>query len=338
MPSFSFLKNPSDDTVRGWLYSIAMGLPTLIGFLCHLQTDLVFVSLGAMFALRLDPRSRPVPQVLAIIGGMLLMLISATLGAYLVGHQKLSMAALLFISFLAGQPKSEQAYLSLLGKFIAAALVITEMGIPATPSRALAYFVGALLACTLTIIQDKAYPPYQASWVPSNEWHKLMAGDTNGPLFGLTLPLTMLAAIVTANAIHAHHTAWAGLTVLFVMHVNDAETWEKIRQRTLGTLLGVINSYIIILFIPIYAFAPLIFLFAFFMPKTLKNNYLIFSMLMSSCVLMLINIATLHQGGDLDLIKWRFFDTLIGSLWVTFSLVVLRLFKVFWPNDKQQVP
>lgn len=331
-----YLTNPTDDIIRGCLYAIGMGLPIFIGYWSQLQTELAFVAMGTMFSLRLDPRSRPKPQALAIIGGMGLMLASATLGAYLTDHRQLAIATFLFISYLAGQPKPEQAYLSLLGKFTAAALLLTEMGIPASFDIAMAYLLGAIFAVMLTIVQDKYFPPSEVIWNPGNEWHKLMAGDTNGPLFGFTLPLTILAALVTAEAFHAHHSVWAGLTVLFVMHVNDAVTWRKIRQRTLGTLLGVILSYGIIVFLPSYSLAIIIFGLAFFLPIYLKKNYLIFSMLMTACVLIVIDIATLHQGGDIQLIKWRFLDTLIGSLWVATSLTILRLFKTFWPNHNNE--
>lgn len=321
-----------DIIVRGYLYAIGMGIPILVGLFCHLQQELAFVAMGAMFSLRLDPRDYPKRQVIAILGGMVLMIASASLGALLIDHKKMAIAVFIFISFLAGQPKSEQAYLSLLGKFIAASLLLTEMGIPASINIAIAYFSGAVFALILTLLQDNYFPAADACWDPQSEWRKLMTGDINGPLFGLTLPLTILAAVLTAKFFHAQHISWAGLTVLFVMHVNDATTWAKIRQRIVGTLLGVLLSYVIILYFPIYSYGIILCVCAFFIPFSLKTNYLLLSMVVTTCVLIVIDIAMLKQGGDMLLIKWRFLDTLIGGIWVAISLTLLRIFKACLPT------
>ncbi|WP_240778859.1 FUSC family protein [Shewanella sp. SNU WT4] len=320
-----------DEWIRGGVFALAMGLPLLLGHQLKME-QFAFVALGAMFALRLDPRRRPQRQALAIVGGMSLMILAGMLGVLLVGHKELAMAALVIIGFLAGQPTAEQAYLSLLGKFTAAALLLAEMGLPATLTTAMAYLAGAFLALGLTLLQQWLLPSDATEWSPSDEWHHILAGDTNGPLFGFTLPITILLAMLSAQWLHAEHAAWVGLTVLFVMHVNDASTWIKVRQRILGTLLGVGITYLIIIGLPSNALVALVMLLAIIMPTCLRQSYAAFSCVITIIVLVIVDLAMLNQGGDEYLIRWRLFDTLIGCAWVALSLILLRLGKAWWPK------
>ncbi|MCF1428561.1 MAG: FUSC family protein [Shewanella sp.] len=317
--------------IRGIGFAVAMGLPLLLSYFVDKPQTLAFVALGAMFALRLDPRHGTGQQVIAIVGGMSLMIASGTLGVLLVGHRELAIAALVLIAYLAGQPKPEQAYLSLLGKFTAAAMLLAEMGLPATANTALAYFSGSMLALCISLVMARFTCSDPQSWSPAQELRQLMAGDINGPLFGLTLPLTILAATLTGLLLHAQHPAWVGLTVLFVMHVNDASTWKRLRQRIVGTLLGVVIAYLMVLWIPFTFYPPIIITLALFIPTTVRQSYLWFSQLISVLVLLVIDIAMVHKGGDLQLIRWRFFDTLIGCLWVAIALLLLRFGKRWWP-------
>lgn len=321
-----------NDWLRGSAFACAMGIPLGLNYLIDAPDILAFMALGGMFGLRLDPHRRPSNQAFAIIGGMALIIISGTLGTFLVGHKELSIAALVLMAYLAGQPKSNQAYLSLLTKLIAAALLIAEMGLPANLSVAIAYLSGAILAFILSVVEDLLEPNCALYWEPFDELKQLMSGDINGPLFGFTLPLTILAASISAQWINARHAGWVGLTVLFVMHVNDASTWIRLRQRIIGTLLGVLIAYALVRWLPIILFPLLITLLALFIPLFLRQSYQWFSTLITVIILLVINIALLHHGGDLELIRWRFFDTLLGCFWVATALILLRLGKHYWPK------
>ncbi len=238
-----------DDWIRGTVYALAMGTPFLLQQWLSLQIS-AFIALGAMFTLRLDPRSNPKYQLVAMVGGMILIILSAMLGTLLVKHHNLAITALLIISFIAGQPTPEQSYFSLLGKFVAAALMLEEMGFSATFNTALAYLFGAMLAFMLTLMQTRFLPTQAKSWSPANEWRELRSGHLNGPLYGLTLPITILAAMLTADWLNVQHASWVGITVLFVMHVDVANAWKKVWMRVTGTLLGVICAYIGVVYLP----------------------------------------------------------------------------------------
>ncbi|MEC4724610.1 FUSC family protein [Shewanella sp. D64] len=326
------LTTPSkDDWIRGGLYAIAMGTPLLLAPWLP-STISVFVTLGAMFTLRLDPRSHSKHQVMAMMGGMLLVISAGMFGKLLVGHRDLTIMALVLISFLAGQPQPEQKYFALLGKFVAAAFVLEEVGGPATLTTAMAYLSGAAFALLLTLIQGRFFPTQATGWSLSTEWHDLRTGHINGPLYGLALPLTVLASILTAHWLNAQHESWVGLTVLFVMNVDAANAWKKIGMRIIGTLMGVICAYLVVIFFPNWTFPFIIMLTALFMPTLLRQNYILHNWLTTIFALLVVDLAMQQNGGDESLIQWRFIDTLIGCAWVAVSLILLRLGRRWWPN------
>ncbi|MEC4727854.1 FUSC family protein [Shewanella sp. D64] len=318
-----------DDWIRGCLYAIAMGIPLLIGLLTEREI-LAFVALGALFCLRLDPRSESKRyRTLAMVGGMMLVIMSGMLGSLLVGHLELAILALIIISFLAGQPKPDQSYFSLLAKFMVAALLLEEMGISATIYTALAYFVGAILALALSLVQTRFFPSQAVTWSPNLEWHRLREGDINGPLYGLTLTITILVATLTAHCLHAQHGVWVGLTVLFVMHIDGAKAWTRVWKRIAGTMLGVCFAYLVVVYLPTWCSPLLIMLAALFMPSGLRQNYLVFSVLITMVILLVFDLAVLQEGGDRTLILWRLFDTLIGCAWVAVSVTLLYFWKKY---------
>lgn len=320
-------KPTKDDIIRGCLYAIAMGIPLLIGLLTEREIS-AFVALGALFSLRLDPRSESKRyRTLAMVGGMMLVIMSGMLGSLLVGQAWLAILTLVIISFLAGQPKPDQIYFSLLIKFMAAALLLEEMGIPATIYTALAYFLGSIWALTLSLVQTRLFPSQAVMWSPDLEWQRLREGEINGPLYGITLAITILVATLSGHYLHAQHGVWIGLTVLFVMHIDGASAWKKVWKRIAGTMLGVSFAYAAVVSLPTWSFPLLVMLAALFMPSGLRQNYLIFSFLITMVILLVFDLAVLQQGGDRSLILWRLFDTLIGCTWVAVSVSLLYLWK-----------
>lgn len=318
------LTRPSkDDWVRGGLYALSVGTPLLLTPWIPSKIS-VFIALGAMFTLRLDPRSHFKAQAMAMIGGMFLIISAGMLGKLVIDHRDVGIMALVIISFFAGQPQQKLKYFSLLGKLVAAAFVLEEVGGSATLTSALAYFSGAILAVLLTLIQSHFFPTPVTSWSISNEWYELRAGHINGPLYGFTLPLTVLASILTAHWFNAQHASWVGLTVIFVMNIDEVRAWKVIWMRIGGTLMGVICAYIVVVFVPSEIFPFIMMLAALFMPTLLRQNYALHNWLMTIFALLLADLAIHPKGGDELLIQWRFIDTLIGCAWVAVSLILLH--------------
>lgn len=298
-----------------------MGLPILYGAIAHQFLHAAFMCLGAMLALLLDPRSQALKQLTAIVTGVLAVILAAALGLKLVGHSHLAIAALMVFGFLAGQPKPEHAYWGLLGKYLATALLLAQLGFPATVEIGVAYFSGALLAVVLIVLQGWFYKTHEEAHSPNNEFFQIIKGDTNGPLYGLTLPLTILVATLFANWLQVSEPGWVGLTILFVMHINDRLSWHHLWDRIVGTMLGIVIAYVAVRYVNQVALAAVVAVFAFWIPFALRRSYLLFSLSITVAVMVAINFALLPKG-DLELMRWRFFDTVIGCFWVAVALIV----------------
>ncbi|WP_241823982.1 FUSC family protein [Enterovibrio norvegicus] len=309
------------ERARGLLFSLGMSLPILYGALAQDYVRAAFMTLGALLALLLDPRSQALKQMAAIVIGVLAVIVSAAFGLTLVGHSQLAIAALMIFGFLAGQPKPEHAYWGLLGKYLATALLLAQLGFPASASIGIAYFAGALLALMLILLQGWMYKTDEIAHSPNNEFFQIIKGDTNGPLYGLTLPLTILAATISADWMHVTQPGWVGLTILFVMHIDDRLSWHHLWDRILGTLLGILIAYIAVRYIDQIGLAIVVALFAFWIPYSLRKSYLLFSLVITVTVMVAINFALLPKG-DLQLMSWRFLDTLIGCFWVAIALIM----------------
>ena len=192
------------------------------------------------------------------------------------------------------------------------------------------------MALLLTLIQSFLFPTPATSWSLSNEWIELRTGHINGPLFGFTLPLTVFAAILTAHWFNAQHASWVGLTVLFVMNIDEAKTWTKIWMRIRGTLMGVISAYIVVLFCPSSIFPFIIMLAGLFLPTLLRQNYALHNWLTTIVALLMVDLIMQPNGGDRSLIQWRFLDTLIGCAWVGISSILLHLGMRWWLNQEHK--
>ena len=309
------------ERTRGVLFSLGMSLPIIYGALTQHFLQAAFMSLGALLALLLDPRSQALKQILAIVIGVLAVILAAALGLTLIGHPHMAIAALMVFGFLAGLPKPEHAYWGLLGKYIATALLLAQLGFPASINIGAAYFYGALFALVLILLQGWLYKVDEIGHSPSDEFFQIIKGDTNGPFYGLTLPLTILVATLSANWLHVNQPGWVGLTILFVMHINDRLSWHHLWDRIVGTLLGIIIAYFCVRYIDQLGLALVIAIFAFWIPFSLRKSYLLFSLSITVTVMVAINFA-LMPNGDLNLMSWRFYDTVIGCFWVAIALII----------------
>ncbi|WP_220789391.1 FUSC family protein [Craterilacuibacter sinensis] len=320
------------DIVRGVLFMLGMGLPVWAGIVLEQPVLGAFASLGAMLALSLDPRRSMATRIPSIMLGTLLVVAAAALGLVIAGNRPLALAGLFVISWLAGLPRPDHAYLSLLGKYAASALVLAEMGFPATVPIGAAYVAGAMLGLALSLMQAYLVASVEPGSSPWDEMNAVISGDSNGPLYGLTLPLTILLATWSAVKLGVVEAGWVGLTVLFVMHVDDAQAWRRIWQRVAGTLLGVVLAALLLTWVgsPL-GLVLLIALLAAAYPMALRRNYLAFSLVVTALVLLVIDVVKLESGGDAGLLGWRFVDTLLGCAWVALALFCMRALRRFWP-------
>lgn len=322
----SLLQARRPDIVRGALFSLALVIPVAFGFFFQAFPLVSSGALGAMFALLIDPKRGPLLRVIAIGAGGALVVAGGALGVLVHGHHGLSLALLFLLSWLAAQPKPEHAYLGLLVKYMAVAVLLASFGFHASWDLALAFFGGIALGICLSLAGMAYEKKDEGGSQPLEEFRAVLHGDTNDRLFGLAVPVTVLASTLTARYFAFSNPAWVGLTVLFVMHTDGATELRHIRDRVLGTFLGVLaSSALLYSTTSLLAITAGVAVSAFLIPLAGKTRYMAFSFAITCAVLLLIDIAMFLQGGDFDLLRWRLVDTVTACVWVLASNIVVRL-------------
>ncbi len=312
--------------VRGVLFSLALVIPIALGFFFQAFPLVSSGALGAMFALLIDPKRGLLLRVIAIGAGGALVVAAAALGVLVHGHHWLSLALLFLLSWLAAQPKPEHAYLGLLVKYAAVAVLLASFGFHASWDLAFAFLGGITLGICLSLVGMLYEEKDDGGSEPLDEFRAVLHGDTNDRLFGLAVPVTVLAATLTARYFAFGHPAWVGLTVLFVMHTDGATELHHIRDRVLGTFLGVLaSSALLYSTTSLLAITFGVAVSAFLIPVAGKTRYMAFSFAITCAVLLLIDIAMFLQGGDFNLLRWRLIDTVSACVWVLASNLVVRL-------------
>lgn len=316
-----------ENTVRGLLFSLALALPVLVGYGLDAFSMVSLCSLGGLFALFICPKHGTVPaRVAAISVAALLVLCSAALSVYLQDRRELILPVLFILSWLAALPRPDQAYMGLVVKYMAAAALLSTFDFTPTPAFALAFFGGICLGTCLSLVA-MAFEEKNSTGglTPLEEFRALRHGAANDPLFGIAVPVTVLLSTLGARWFSFSDPGWVGLTALFIMHSDGGAELARIRDRALGTLLGVGLSAILLHWQPGPLFiAGAVAVAAFVMPFTVKTRYMVFSLAITCAVLLLLDIAMFRMGGDLPLLRWRLQDTALGCLGVLISNLTLR--------------
>lgn len=314
-----------DFIVRGILYTLGMTLPICLGLALNMPQMAVLGALGALFALFIAPRYRPLPRIACIGVGGVLVCLAATVGVFTQGNDNLALIPLALFSWLASLPRPEQAYLGLVFKNMAAAALLSHFGLVTSPVAGVIFLGGLGLGAVLSVLGIRFGSGQGSGASPFEEFKDFKSGAVNSYLHGLAVPITVLLGTLAARGLDFSRPGWVGLTVLFVMHSDGATELRRIRDRALGTIAGVAATAAIIFSTddPVII-ALCVGLAALAIPYAQAGHYMLFSFVITFAVLLIINIAMLNQGGDMSLLRWRLLDTLLGCGGVLISNLTLR--------------
>jgi len=298
---------------RALLFGFATGVPVLAALLFGESRAALFAGMGAVLALQVDPR-RSIPiRIAAVMAALALIVSAGTLGVMLKDDRVAMTTAVIAISFLAGLPKPFFPYLTLVGKVCAAVVIVTSAGISATGEAAIVFIAGGLFALLAAVLKALWHSHHAAGLTPYAELQALMAGERNPLFYAFTMALTVMLALLLADALHAKLPGWVGLTVLFVMHPDDAMALKLMAQRLGGTLAGIALAGLIVHFVhDPWVLAGLAIMMAALLPKATAMNYFWMSGAFTALVMLLLDLALLKSGGDAPLLLWRLYDTMLG--------------------------
>lgn len=298
---------------RAFLFAFAAGVPLLAALVFVGPRAALFAGMGAVLALQVDPRRSIAIRVGAVVAALILIVSAGTLGVLLKDDKVAMTMAVIAISFLAGLPKPFFPYLTLVGKVCAAIVIVTSAGLAATGDAAIVFIAGGLFALLAAVLKGMWHTRESTGLTPYAEMQALMAGERNPLFYAFTMAFTVLLAMLLADTLHAKLPGWVGLTVLFVMHPDDAMALKLMAQRLGGTLAGIALAGIVVHFVHNqWILAGLAVAMAALLPKATAMNYFWMSGAFTALVMLLLDLALLRSGGDAALLLWRLYDTMLG--------------------------
>lgn len=165
--------------------------------------------------------------------------------------------------------------------------------------------------CDLPIIaindkQEMVKPPFWKIIVNAISPHN------NTFKHAVRISVSLSLAYVFQQAFQLEHGFWMLLTVLFVCQPSFSETRKRLMQRILGTLLGLVIGYPVLLLVD-NLFLQIFFLIssAFFFFNYLRTNYALAVIFITLFVMFVFNLLT---GTGIEILPARVIETILGGL------------------------
>ena len=143
-----------------------------------------------------------------------------------------------------------------------------------------------------------------------------MSGQSIAGLrFALCYTAVAVIAVTATQALGMQRGFWVTITALLVMRSDGPKSLELILQRLIGTAGGIAAAALVVQFgRNAWVLIGWALLFAFFAPVGLKRHYALGVGLITAMVMVLLDLALLHQGGDRPLLWVRLVDTALGCI------------------------
>ena len=173
--------------------------------------------------------------------------------------------------------------------------------------------IGTMISCTLGLVYSlvtlkKSASSQEIITVSKNPYANLVESLTFGFFVGLSLLMAYL--------LHLETPYWVPTSCAAVMQgVSVQHVWLRSAQRILGTFIGLVLSWLILLFQPsLLAICVSIILLQTLVEFLVVRNYAIAVIFITVLTIFLAESGTALSGHPGTLIEARFFDILTGSL------------------------
>lgn len=308
---------------EGILTAVGMSGAVIFGEAIGLPSLSPFAAFGAMIAMHITPRHGASARIAGALIGFLFLLLAASLSVAIADCHVFALIFLFILSWLAALPGKQLAYVSYVTKCAAVAVLLSFFDF--TPSWGMGlYFCCGIIFGILISLTDMAFQK-EDQQSALEQLRILLHGGINNPWRSLIIPATVVVSSLLAQMYAYSNPAWVGLTVIFVAALDNTLELKRLLERTIGTIVGAVISYLVLTHVHLpLQLALVVGVLAFFMPFSIRH-YGIFSLLMTCIVLILIDIAMLANGGDINLLFWRCVDTVFGCLCVLAANIFLKL-------------
>ena len=172
-----------------------------------------------------------------------------------------------------------------------------------------------ILLATKLISKDRGTPikPSKKYTVRQylNHWIKSLS-SFKGWQFPLRITLCITAAQILRYFIPGHHSYWILLTIALVTQYNMDNQLKRIRDRGIGTLLGVCFSFAFVYFnISVHILIPVIAVLASLRVIFRETDYLIYAAVMTPLIIILLDFGNISSA---VVLADRLIATIIGGL------------------------
>ena len=146
-------------------------------------------------------------------------------------------------------------------------------------------------------------------------WKRLLSSlspHNNTFKHAVRISVSLLCAFIIQQSLQLDHGFWLLLTVLFVCQPSYSETRKRLIRRILGTLIGLLIGYPILLWvtdIPTQMFFMITSAFFFFC--YLRTNYALAIIFITLFVMFVFNLLS---GDGIDILPARIIETLMGGV------------------------
>jgi len=310
------------DTRLHWLlgvrFLIACGVPPIFALMLGRPLAGVIGAVGALFPMLADIGGSPRQRLTLMLATSLFMTAGLVVGSIAAGDFWGSLLLIAAAAFTAAWVSDMHRILELISRFGAVSLVIGAGAGVHDPGAAACFLGGGVFACVVVLVGHLIREVEDLQPLPtwSDGVRLLLSGKSVAGLrFAACYTAVAVVAVTATQALGVHRGFWVTITVLLVMRPDGPKSLEFILQRLVGTAGGIAVAAMVVEFgHNAWVLLAWSLLFAFFAPVGLKRNYALGVGLITAMVMVLLDLALLHQGGDRPLLWVRLVDTGIGCI------------------------
>ena len=324
---------PWDATLR---YVVAVGVPlTLLVAFGHTGFG-VIAALGAMFASTRDPGGRVRDRIAIMVLTVVFTAAGAAFGVA-IGHTLWATVVGVFVTATAaGWLHQTHPGIETSGRFAVLGMVVgtglDALGL-ADPRLALALIAGGVFAALVLAVDALVRGAGSYTKIPpwSEGWRQLLSGNLAIVRFAGCYGLTAALSLLVATEIGAERAYWVAATTLLVMSPDALASWQRVIQRFVGTMVGILVAWgIVDMFHTPWALVAATMVLAVCVKPGSARNYWVGVAMMCAMIMVLLDLALLALGGDRHLLEVRLYDTMIGCAFAAAGTELWRVAEQWW--------
>lgn len=319
-----------------------MAAPIAIGAIFGNLSLGILVSFGIMFAVGVAQDKTMHEQTIELFYTMMVGTAAVFIGTVIGGLEWLIGPLIIIITFLMAMIGGMSRFaVQLTTRFMIITTIgigLTETGLKLDPFLlafifALGFLFGMGTVLFSTYLFKSTIPKMGSSQqilIPHakriKHWRRSLA-HFSGWHYTIRITLSMIAAEIIIILFNLQLSYWVFLTIVLVLHRRSGTAFQRILQRGIGTIAGVILGSLLLLHsLPPWGTVVVVGALASLRPYLKDRNYALYAMIMTPLVLIIVNQGQVMTS---SLLFNRLIDTLIGCI------IAITIGYFLWTNRNE---